>query len=275
MVTTILRWLRHGPFKKLSPFWVLLGNMYQKIIAYFPSLSTQQYINTYGPFKLDAKFAFSNFKNWGAGHNEGFKQCIEDCRGQQCVIDVGAHIGLVSLPMSQVVNGTVYAFEPAKANRQHLLSHIKRNHITNISVQDCLVGREALKQVDFFEQDGATGMNSRVIKKEAHLYHKTVHAQTSLDIFCFEKKLLPQVIKIDVEGAEYDVILGAHEILSTYRPIVYLSIHPKELSLMGQSVEDLIHLLAELGYHAYAQDGTIMKDFGLSEYRFIKRNVHD
>ncbi len=238
-----------------------------------PRLKSTHYINQYGPFKLDAKFTFSNFENWGHEHNEGFVGCIEDCRGKQCVFDIGAHIGLVSLPMSQVVDGTIYAFEPASANRHHLNNHIKYNNITNINVQSVLVGAENQHDIEFFEQQQATGMNSRVVKKDHHLYHKTSCQQIKLDDFCKQYHAIPQVIKIDVEGAEYDVLLGAKDLLSEHAPIIYLSVHPKELSLMGYSVEKLINLLDSLQYHAFDSQGNQIHDFSFSEYKFIKKDV--
>lgn len=272
VIISSLRRLRHGPLRGLGPLWLWLGNVYRKLIESLPFLKTSQYINKYGPFELDAKFAFSNFEHWGQGHNDGFVDCIEDCRGKECIFDIGAHIGLVSLPASRMISGMVYAFEPAAANLKHLRAHIKHNNIDNVEIQTCLVGMESKKEVEFFERDQATGMNSRVVKKDHHLYHKTTRDQISLDDFCHQRQVSPEVIKIDVEGAEYEVLLGARKLLLAKNIIIYLSIHPKELSLMGHSVEQLIAYLEGLGYNAYDREGARISNFGFSEYRFIKKD---
>lgn len=270
MVAAALRKLRHGPLKPLTPIWHILGKLFQYGVSYLPGLKTSQMINRYGPFKLDAKFAFSDFANWGHGHNEGFVQCIEDCRGKNCVMDIGAHIGLVTLPMSTVVSGKVYAFEPASANLAHLGHHLKYNNIENVVLNNYLIGADTQEEMPFYEMNNATGMNSRVIKKDHHLYHQTKQKQVSLDDFCGQNQLKPEVIKIDVEGAEYDVILGARKILKNLSPIIYLSIHPKELELIGKSTSELIQLLDDLGYHAYDKHNNKIINFSFSEYCFIR-----
>lgn len=272
MMISTLRRLRHGPLKMFDPFWLLLGKLYRKVVENIPGLKTSQYINKYGPFKLDAKFTFSNFENWGHDHNEGFVNCIEDCRGKQCVFDIGAHIGLVSLPLSQVVSGRIYAFEPAVANKIHLMHHLEYNNISNVEVHSCLVGSETKQNVEFFEQHQATGMNSRVVKKDHHLYHQTTREQIRLDDFCSQYDVVPEVIKIDVEGAEYDVLLGAINLLKKYSPIVYLSVHPKELTLMGHSVDKVTDLLKNMNYYALDSSDLEITTFGFSEYRFTKKD---
>ena len=57
------------------------------------------------------------------------------------MLDIGAHIGLVSLPLSTVVatDGTVYAFEPATGNNAYLFQHLAMNKISNVEVVSNLV----------------------------------------------------------------------------------------------------------------------------------------
>lgn len=269
-IVILLRQLRHNKLKNFDRTWRVLGQIYQILIRWMPQFKTKQFIGKYGPFKLNPKFRFSDFRNWGSGHNQGFQSCIMDARGKKNVLDIGAHIGLVSLPLSTVVEGNVYAFEPARANLVHLYNHIKYNKLKNIKVFSCLIGAESSKQVEFYERDEATGMNSRVIKKDHKLYKKTLKSQMTIDEFCGENGIIPELIKIDVEGAEYDVLYGAKETLKTYDPIIYLSIHPKELELLGCSVSNLISLLSDLGYFSYDVYGKKIKQFLLSEYKFVK-----
>jgi hypothetical protein len=58
----------------------------------------------------------------------------------------------------------------------------------------------------------------------------------------------PDVIKIDVEGAEGNVLDGAEETLDSETPIVYIEIHPLELPDFGYSVEKIYNILREYGY---------------------------
>lgn len=271
VLITKLRKVRHGPLRILNPIWLMLGKYFRAIIGNIPGLKVNQEIGSYGLFKMDAKFAFSNFENWGGGHNNKFHSLVEEAKSCNCVLDVGAHIGLVTLPVSQVVKGWIYAFEPAAKNLMHLKNHIKYNKISNVKVMPYLLGAEKQKTVEFYEQSQATGMNSRVVKKNPELYHKTYRNQTTVDAFCSENQIAPDLIKIDVEGAEYEVIKGAKATLLAYNPSLYLSIHPRELELMGVSVEALINLLKEIGYVSIDERGNQIDQFEFSEYKFIKK----
>lgn len=268
-----LRRLRHGRLKPLDPAWRLLGRLYRQTRR---SLglggSAAHFIGGHGPFLLDADFAFSDFTTWGAGHNRGFEKCVEACRGKHCVLDVGAHIGLLSLPVSRVLapGGTVFAFEPAAGNLAYLRQHLDGNGITNVEVVDCLVGAEDDPHARFHERPGASGMNSVVARtKDAHAYRVTTKPQITLDRFCGTRNLHPEVIKIDVEGAELMVLEGAAATLSRARPMIFLSLHPGELAMLGHTLEDVQRLVRSLGYRLLDMDGRPARSLRLDEYLMV------
>jgi FkbM family methyltransferase len=280
---SFLRRMRHGPLKGFDPAWLFLGRLYRKIVRWIPGLSVRQSIGPYGPFRLLPEFTFSDLENWGGAHNKGFVRCIEACRGKSCVLDVGAHIGLVTLPAASVMaeGGVLYAFEPAVANEQILHLHLKLNGCSNVVVTQSLAGDKDAAEVDFYESFGPHGQNAIVLKSKTTLisehggYSRTKRRQVSLDSFCCERKLAPEVIKIDVEGAELGVLEGAREILTTYRPVVYLSVHPREIKLAGRSLEELQHLIASLDYTLTTIDGDEASDLSLDEYLMVPVRLHD
>ena len=264
-VVSTLRQLRHGPLRRFSPAWTALGDLYRNFGAARPA---EHRIGGYGPFLMQGQFAFSDFEHWGGAHNRGFERCIEACRGKSCVLDVGAHIGLVTLPMSRAVGdrGRVYAFEPAAANLASLRDHLELNSIDNVTVIDALVGATAQQAVTFFEQSRAAGQNAVVIKKNPEMYHQTQRAQTTLDGYCETHGLAPEVIKIDVEGGEIGVLQGARQVLAGHRPLIILSVHPTELGLRGHGPEELAGLIEETGYDCRDIDGNPVDAFRLDEY---------
>lgn len=269
----IRRW-RHGPLRQLGPVWVVLGELYREVCKFASIKGTcRHHIGQYGPFVMNGEFAFSDFENWGTGHNNGFEQCIEACRGMTTVFDIGAHIGLVTMPISSVLDpaGKVYAFEPAEANRGHLRDHLQKNAIRNVEIVASLVGDCNSEQVRFYEQSGATGQNALAIKKNHHAYHETVRPQITLDHFCASRKILPDVIKIDVEGAELSVLRGATKILKVSQPIIFLSVHPVEISLLGSSIDELENVINALGYECREMDGQPVAKFRLAEYQLLPR----
>jgi len=268
----ILRHFRHNELSFLNPFWVMLGRIFRFVILKTNiKTSVPHYIGQYGPFKLDIEFAFSNFSKWGKGHNNGFSSCVEASRNCKCFLDIGGHIGLITLPVAKMINGNglVYTFEPAKKNLEHLKSHIKNNYINNVIICDELVGDEVKDQVVFFERNIASGQNALAIKGNISKYHKTIKSQTTIDSYCSEKSIHPEIIKIDVEGAEWFVINGARKTLKKYRPKIYLSIHPRELKLFGKSVKSLMILIKECEYGIYSIDGFAVDEPKLEEYLLL------
>lgn len=268
-IVASLRELRHGPLKWLGPLWTALGNMYRLGLRTLGSSRPIRHkIGPYGPFLLHGEFTFSDFAHWGDRHNRGFELCVEACRGKCCVLDVGAHIGLVTLPMSEVIadDGRIFAFEPAEANRNFLDAHLALNDIENVTVVDALVGAKASLSIAFFEQSRAAGQNSVVVKKNPKAYRETRRRQITLDGFCRENDLAPEIIKIDVEGGEIGVLEGARDILRKNLPTIFLSVHPAELSLLGFDDDDLSDLISELGYAIHDVDGNPVSGFRLDEY---------
>ena len=88
-------------------------------------------IGSQGIFKMSPQFYFSNWENFGEGHNSGFKYCLEQAKNKKVVLDIGAHIGLYSMPLSRRMSseGKIYSFEPSSVNRSYLKYHLKLNNI--------------------------------------------------------------------------------------------------------------------------------------------------
>jgi FkbM family methyltransferase len=265
----------------MAPFWTRLGRGYRAIFRRVPMVSVRQKIGIYGPFRLVSEFAFSDFANWGNAQNRAFQYCVEACRGKRCVLDVGAHVGLVTLPIATVLadGGRLYSFEPAQANAGILRRHLKLNHIGNVEVVEALVGGADLNHVPFYESAGPHGQNSIALRCDDVLvsewggYSKTERPQVSLDSFCARNGLKPEVIKIDVEGAEIGVLRGARATLSNYQPLMILSVHPREIALVGEKLDALAPLLSEMGYDIRDLEGRIVADLKLEEYIVEPRSV--
>jgi FkbM family methyltransferase len=225
-------------------------------------------IGPYGPFKLNGRFAFANYAAWGNAHNAAFERCIEACRPSDVVIDVGAHIGLVTLCASVAVGdgGRVIAFEPAEGNLAYLRDHVALNGRPNIEVVEALVGAEERSEVEFFETRGDSGLNSRSMARGSDRFMRCSRRQVTIDGFCRERGLRPRVLKIDVEGAEFDVLRGARRVLAEAEPMIFLSVHPHQLAELGASVDVLRNLIVSLDYRIEGPDGVVASTIGAGEY---------
>lgn len=166
--------------------------------------------------------------------------------------DVGANVGFFSLMSARLVGvaGFVYAFEPVPANVTVLTANIFLNHFENITVvpKAVAVANNRAHLIITRHPGGAklitvdTPLNSRI--------KKVIPVDViSLDEWLQESNARPPtLVKIDVEGAEFQVIQGMQEIIRCFRPkIVYEIDHPREDSLQEIKIR-LDVFFQRLGY---------------------------
>lgn len=207
-----------------------------------------------GVFRFSPEYMFRGLENFGSGHNGGFAKCIRACEGKLAFLDLGAHIGYYSLPASRVLapGGKVWAFEPDSRNHRYLQRHIRYNRIENIELANAVVG-DSGESVEFYEhKEGGSPFGGLTVNRKLPKGHfrATKKPQVRLDDFCRERGITPDVVKIDVEGAELAVLRGAARVLRAASPKIFLSLHPSHLESLGQSVAEVLHFLEELGYDA-------------------------
>lgn len=231
------------------------------ILPFLPAklFAVKKMIGGYGPFVFHPRFFFRDFSTWGIEKNVDFKASIEECRGKKCVIDIGAHVGLVSIPASSVLEegGMLYSFEPADFDRHYFSENVRLNGFKNIEVNDYLVGKEYKENVDFYQQKDESGVSSVVINnKRPERYVKKMKTQISIDKFCADKNLKPDVIKIDAEGNEFDILDGAKETLKNSRPVIFISLHGGHLIKLGRDISEIVPIAEKLNYNFTYIDGS-------------------
>jgi FkbM family methyltransferase len=158
------------------------------------------------------------------------------------VLDIGAHAGFYSLLFSRLVgpDGRVFAFEPLPANLRHLREHLRLNAIPNVSVCPVAVG-EAPGTSSF-----APGPNSYTgaLSPTGPL---TVAVASLDDMHAAGLLPEPDLIKIDVEGGEERVLLGARRLIRMAQPSLVVATHGEHadqgcrevLRTLGYSVSPL------------------------------------
>ena len=185
--------------------------------------------------------------------------------------DVGAHWGLVSLFATRTA-GKVIAFEASPLHVKTLNYHRKVNGLSDvIEVAPCAVTHETTAATPFYLVDGGKSWsNSLTIGDDSTPFIRpemktAISAPTiSLDDFSCQSGHVPDVIKIDVEGAEQWVIEGAQHTLRTCRPVLIVSIHEFWMPAK-QSETTLLNLLFRIGYriaedHVSSGNGVQVRD---------------
>jgi FkbM family methyltransferase len=175
-------------------------------------------------------------------------------------IDVGAHIGFFAMQMAAAVGpgGCVYAFEPFDANADLLEQSIVENGFNDRvrfrrAAVGAVTGTATLTfPVETLNSGGAYLLRDGTAPLAGNLTRAVpVVALDRLDI-----RRPVRFLKMDVEGAEPQVVRGAAHILREDRPTILSELHPVQLErASGVTAAAFLAQLAELGYRAQTIDG--------------------
>lgn len=183
--------------------------------------------------------------------------------------DIGSNVGFHALLAGRVISaGMIYAFEPMPAVREIFEQHISLNkkmmNAGSIRVLPFAIA-DRVKEVEFsndlHHRDGNTYiLGSYVFTGTQNKIKVQCH---SIDGLINQGYEIPGIIKIDVEGAEYEVLLGAKNTLQQYHPHILLATHDCHLHGVQKKC---VQLLEELGYQVQ-HTGTHNKHMaGLDDY---------
>jgi len=150
------------------------------------------------------------------------------CRPRDVVFDVGANCGALSLMMSRLVGprGLVCSFEASR----RIVDKCQYNLVVNGCHNTQLFHRAV------FSRSGETlkiyhgsHLNDTVVASLANTADYDTVETIALDDFAAHLDEHPTLIKMDIEGAEYDALLGAQKILSDDRPVLILEQQPNDM----------------------------------------------
>jgi FkbM family methyltransferase len=177
------------------------------------------------------------------------------------VLDVGANVGQMTLELATLVgpSGRVLAIEPGRGTLELLRLHLRENRLTDrVEVVEAACADMHGGEVEFFvagESAESVGSGHTMAGVDAihrgapeMAVHRVRCARVSIDGLCSERNLRPDVIKIDVEGAELHVLRGARQTLSSARPRVRVGFHPFAFEDPAAASDELRRYFADLGY---------------------------
>jgi FkbM family methyltransferase len=187
------------------------------------------------------------------------------------VIDVGAHVGIYSLIASDAVgrNGKVISIEASPTTAGLLRHHILINSCSNVEVVEAVIGRTE-QDVSFAycpdPTDPIAFANSIAYKIQGK---EAVVRMRTLDEIC--QKCSPELIKIDIEGAELLALQGAGRVLGVHRPVVIVAIHPDPLRMLGMTPRQVIEFMTDQDYVGTTVEGRRVDNPGFEEVIFFPR----
>ncbi|MDP7457741.1 MAG: FkbM family methyltransferase, partial [Candidatus Woesearchaeota archaeon] len=216
-----------------------------------------RYVLNYDDFKVeysteDAHSKHYFFPRYAAGviHEPTVtREMVKNLKNSKVFVDVGTHLGYFTCLAGKILeNGRVDAFEVEKNAFALLKKNLDLNELKNVNVYNVAVTDKKgtikiplqSKPSPFFSIVG-NDKDSEFIEVDA----------IALDDFYSKKDYQPDVVKIDVEGAEMQVLQGMKSLLETRDLVLFIELHGNVLPEFGGSSKEVINYLIDKGYLIY------------------------
>jgi FkbM family methyltransferase len=165
------------------------------------------------------------------------------------VYNIGANLGYYTLLASECVGaeGSVFAFEPAPENFELLEQTVSENKLTNVELFPSAVGAANGSATLSLSRTNSGDHQLQTVASREHI----VVDVTSIDAFTAEGHAPPDVIIMDVQGAELDVLRGATELLASKAPLVlFTEFWPRGLDgRHPNGAKEMLDLIERAGFH--------------------------
>jgi len=174
---------------------------------------------------------------------------ISRVRPGEVVLDVGSNLGIFTILLAKKVgqSGRVIAVEPGKKIFLHFQENVKLNNLKNITSFNLALGNKEEETKLFLGQ--VAGASSMAYKPDGSEGFEIIKVKTADQLIKENNLPIPNVVKIDVEGFEYNVIKGMSSTLNNPEcRMICCEIHTQMLP-DGVSAEKIIDLLKSLGFN--------------------------
>jgi len=202
----------------------------------------------------------------GNHEKEQINFILENLDSNGCFYDIGANAGYYSMAASLKLkeNNSIFAFEPMPYYAELVEHNARINNINNINIYPYALSDKA----GFVEFSNVTESSGNTYISNSSLFKKSediIKVETiSIDKFIASNPevKIPTIIKLDAEGAEYDVLVGAKNTLLKHKPLMLLSTHDRHLPGVKDKCLDF---LSQIGY-VYEEQDLGLKEMGLEDF---------
>jgi len=171
-------------------------------------------------------------------------------------IDIGAHIGYYSLLGASISKKSkVFAFEPIKENIRVFKKNVNANHFKNITIFPYAVSNMNGKTKLYPSTEANTGdfrsFDDDLLEINEHRKGITVES-IALDDFLINNEMIPDVIKIDIQGGEMIALKGMKKKLAEAKKLaLFTEFWPRGIISSGESPKIFLRSLTDLGFEIY------------------------
>jgi FkbM family methyltransferase len=211
------------------------------VIGGYAKHETERYALIHGKYwmRLDLRGSMDRVLYHNASHEihvvKMFTDLLDDA---EVVFDIGAHVGFYTMIAAEKLNtsGRVYSFEADPAIFRYLKSNVEINDYQNVIANKLAVASKSGTASFYSSRRYHGGTGSLIQNTESH-QEPIIVRTVSLDDYVKGANLdRLDLIKIDVEGAELDVLKGAIETLKRLKPRIIC-----EVGLPGRSGQDAVN----------------------------------
>jgi FkbM family methyltransferase len=186
------------------------------------------------------------------------KTLLDDIEPDDVFYDIGANIGVYSCLVDNILSaGSVVAIEPHPSNAERLQKNVSSNNLETTVIQEALSNEEGEVELAVAVESHTTSPGHNLIElnesvkeySEASAQTVTVDMLKGDHLISKENLLSPTVIKLDVEGAELDVLRGLEKTLSRNDcRLIYCEVHRDHLQTFGGTESEVHDILTEHGF---------------------------
>ena len=166
------------------------------------------------------------------------------------IVDIGAHVGYFTLfAAKKATEGKIIAFEPSIESFLGFKENIKINNFKNIIQEKTAIAKVKGKQTLYVNDEDA--ISNTIYKQNKNLDKEEVECISLQDIF--EKYELKKIdfLKMDCEGAEYEIIMNAESSILNKIQKISMEIHEE---IVPYTKEIIIKKLKKHGFNVKLQE---------------------
>ncbi len=179
---------------------------------------------------------------------------VKEVDKDKWIMDVGENHGIFAVPAS-LLGYKVFGFEPVKSNFDNILQAKEDNNLKDFSVFNAALSNKNWI-TDIYVPECLDNSSFSAEAAIANMVHKEYTVEKVFTVrFDDWIKDYPEfkdvgLIKIDVQGSEFDVLSGMKEFLSNSHDIYLITEFESHSMLMGHTYEELENLILSLGFVA-------------------------
>lgn len=159
------------------------------------------------------------------------------------IVDIGANVGLVSIVLGKLFPNTkIYSFEAQPTNYSNFLKNIELNEVKNIVPHNLAVYSKDDETLEISLNTINTGSSSCFKQGDVMEKINTICLDTIIKRYGIEKI---KFLKIDCEGAEFDILLGSELITKINVDNIGIEIH-RFMKNHGKDVNELQNLVERI-----------------------------